>query len=265
MQHTEENISGVVERLHAFDQQGWIEFVDSIINNTVSCHDWQPLLSGCGSKDAVIPSLELKKVYQILVKHKFERLLLFEVALEYHYHFKKTKDNADALQTIIDTCASIKLAKVLNIFIEDYLKEELKEFKSSTGWNLHELLGRAIGVMERLTIEAGFYRRYKHVPSDPPGVNIIEVLGITYDTEGDGDLNSRAKVLYRPMDKEMKVFKEARRTEFKSYAVFTSTVEWEGQMVPRYQKIEDPSLITVLEKIRFDLYAHALVPKGFTL
>jgi hypothetical protein len=103
------------------------------------------------------------------------------------------------------------------------------------------------------TIEPGFYRRYKRKEDDLLGVHIIEVLGINYNTDIEG-FEASAQVLFRPLDRAMPVYQAGKATETKSYQTFIGTIEWNGNIIPRYEKITDPELTAKLETLRDEMY-----------
>lgn len=105
--------------------------------------------------------------------------------------------------------------------------------------------------METNYPEPGFYKKYDWSAKDPMGVGIIEVLGVTYDTDNKG---TPPKVLYRPLDPNMLVYKEGRATEFKLLESFLETREHAGKTVPRFEKITDQIHIAGLVNTRDEMY-----------
>ena len=101
-------------------------------------------------------------------------------------------------------------------------------------------------------IVPGFYRHFKWRPGFPPGRFCYEVLGVSRDTEGNGDESERA-VIYRPLyvpgDTVVPTNLFRRGVDN-----FLSVVEESGHNVRRFELITDPQEIEILRSIRDRMY-----------
>lgn len=103
-----------------------------------------------------------------------------------------------------------------------------------------------------MEIEKGFYYHYKHDPKGSVNNYAYEVMGIGHHTEIDG-LPESAMVMYRPLY-EASVYKAGKHWDLRPVSMFIESVDKNGVVVPRFQKIADSDIIHILEKIRDDMY-----------
>lgn len=95
--------------------------------------------------------------------------------------------------------------------------------------------------------EKGFYQHYKHDPEKDNRNYIYEVVGVGLHTE-----NRDYVVIYRPLYKNR--FLEGADFCVRPYEMFLEGVMRDGVEVPRFKKINDPEIISALEKIRDEMY-----------
>lgn len=96
--------------------------------------------------------------------------------------------------------------------------------------------------------ENGFYIHYKHNPKNGVHDHMYEVVGIARNTE-----EKTYSVLYRPLY-ENDWFAPA-SYQARPLDMFLETVEVNGTIKPRFEKVTDKNLISELEDARRNLYA----------
>ncbi len=95
--------------------------------------------------------------------------------------------------------------------------------------------------------EKGFYVHYKHDPSGEADNYTYEVVGIGRNTE-----DKSYTVLYRPLYES--TFMPPADLQSRPLEMFFENVEKDGQTLPRFQKITDPTQITHLTEVRNKMY-----------
>src|SRR3989344_3214931 len=94
--------------------------------------------------------------------------------------------------------------------------------------------------------ELGFYYHYKHDPNGSVNNYAYEVIGVGAHTEEDG----RFFVVYRPLDSQSPVYQAGKLFDLRPLDMFMGEVEVEGQMVPRFRRVEDARFIRYLTKLK---------------
>ena len=109
--------------------------------------------------------------------------------------------------------------------------------------------------LEIFDLEPGFYRHVKHDPSLGICHHTYEFLNIAHHTEVDG-LDESALVIYQPLYDWAPVYKKGKHWDARPQVMFLSDREDEQshQMVKRFTRISDPTLIAELVKIRNTMY-----------
>jgi hypothetical protein len=99
----------------------------------------------------------------------------------------------------------------------------------------------------------GFYYHYKHDPAGPVNNYAYEVMGVGHHTEDDCRPEDAFMVVYRPLY-EAYVYKLGKMFDVRPLSMFTEEVEKEGKRLPRFSRIEDPSVVSELTRIRDGMY-----------
>ncbi|MEK7538356.1 MAG: DUF1653 domain-containing protein [Patescibacteria group bacterium] len=93
----------------------------------------------------------------------------------------------------------------------------------------------------------GFYYHYKHNQAGEINNYAYEVIGLGLHTE-----ERNYTVLYRPLYKN--TFLAPANYCARPYDMFIGTVEKDGKIIPRFQKILDPDIIGKLRIIKEGMY-----------
>ncbi len=101
--------------------------------------------------------------------------------------------------------------------------------------------------------EKTFYYHYKHDTNGSFNYYAYEVMGVGHHTEIE-DLDESAMVMYRPIYKEARVYKEGKHWDLRPLPMFMEYVTKDGKTFPRFQKITDPKIIAELIKVRDEMY-----------
>lgn len=123
--------------------------------------------------------------------------------------------------------------------------------------------------------EPGFYYHYKHDPAGPINNYAYEVIGNGFHTEDDCRPIDHNLVVYRPIY-ESTVFKAGKFYDIRPLSMFMESVaapirqtdqdptqqsadsssanDFMPKLLPRFTKIDDPSIISKLEEIRSNMY-----------
>lgn len=96
--------------------------------------------------------------------------------------------------------------------------------------------------------ENGFYYHYKHDQAGDVNNYAYEVIGLGLHTE-----EGNYTVLYRPLYKND--FLAPANYYARPYDMFMQTVVKDGKIIQRFQKIEDPALISKLKSIKDKMYS----------
>jgi len=111
-------------------------------------------------------------------------------------------------------------------------------------------------------IQKGFYYHYKRSAHDALNYAAYEVMGTAFNTESGGNVHSDDPndfvadevVVYRPLFTEALTYQAGRDFWIRPVKMFLEKVLVGGEEVERFQKINDPELVTKLEKLRDDMY-----------
>ncbi len=95
--------------------------------------------------------------------------------------------------------------------------------------------------------EKGFYRHYKHDPNGPFNNYSYEVVGIGRNTE-----EKTLTVLYRPLYESS--WMPPADLQSRPLEMFMGAVEKDGEVIPRFSKIEDPEIVSKLLEIKLRMY-----------
>lgn len=97
------------------------------------------------------------------------------------------------------------------------------------------------------TPEKGFYYHHKHDPSISLNHHAYEVLGVSWHTEDD-----TYSVVYRPLYENTFLI----GADFcnRPLEMFLEKIEKEGKRTSRFSKVTDEETITLLSKIRDEMY-----------
>lgn len=111
--------------------------------------------------------------------------------------------------------------------------------------------------------EPGFYYHYKHDPEGEINNYAYEVLGVGFHTEEDAHPGEEHFLVYRPLY-EAAVFIASQQLgvpcfDARPLTMWMSDAEDKGHIVPRFQLIVDPVVVTELEKIRTRMYGLDIV------
>jgi len=98
--------------------------------------------------------------------------------------------------------------------------------------------------------EKGFYYHYKHDPKKGVQDCAYEVLGVGYHTEDNCRLEDVHMVVYRSLYKEP----DGGKIYLRPLEMFMENVTKEGRTFPRFNKITDLKIVTLLEKVRDGMY-----------
>lgn len=101
--------------------------------------------------------------------------------------------------------------------------------------------------------ENGFYYHYKHDPSKAFNDYAYEVVGVGVHTEDDCRLEDANMVVYRPLY-ESSVFTAGKLFDLRPLEMWMGTVEKNGKVFPRFEKITDSKIISELAAIRQMMY-----------
>lgn len=96
--------------------------------------------------------------------------------------------------------------------------------------------------------EKGFYYHYKHDPNGSFENYSYEVVGVGRHTEE----HDSYFVAYRPLYKND--YFNNFEYSLRPLEMFMETIEKDGKIIPRFQKIHDPELITKLEQLKKEFY-----------
>ena len=112
--------------------------------------------------------------------------------------------------------------------------------------------------MPKQVPEVGFYYHYKHDPAGLVGDYAYEVLGVGFHTEDDARPGEEHFVVYRPLY-ESSVYKASKELgvpcfDNRPLEMWMGTVEKDGEIFSRFQKITDIETIKQLELIRDRMY-----------
>jgi len=99
----------------------------------------------------------------------------------------------------------------------------------------------------------GFYYHYKHDPSGPVNNYAYEVVGVGYHTEDNCRPEDANMVIYRPLY-ESSVYKAGKFFDLRPLGMFMESVTKDGVVRPRFQKIEDTTVIAQLKAIKDKMY-----------
>lgn len=103
--------------------------------------------------------------------------------------------------------------------------------------------------------ESGFYYHYKHKPNGEVNHYAYEVLGAGCHTEDDCRPADAHMVVYRPLYESAKVYKAGKLFDLRPLSMFMETVDKDGAVKPRFQKITSPDVITQLQQIKEKMYS----------
>jgi hypothetical protein len=106
--------------------------------------------------------------------------------------------------------------------------------------------------------EPGFYYHYKHDSDGPINKYAYEVLGVGFHTE-EARPGEEHFVIYRPLYEEAPVYRASKELgvpcfDSRPLEMWMGEVMKDDTTFPGYQKIIDPSVIAVLERIRAEMY-----------
>lgn len=112
--------------------------------------------------------------------------------------------------------------------------------------------------MPKRVPEVGFYYHYKHDPEKGFQDHAYEVIGVGFHTEDDVRPGEEHFLIYRPLY-EQNVYKASKELGIPCFdnrplEMWMEDVEKDGKVFPRFQKITDPELISMLEKVRAEMY-----------
>ncbi len=112
--------------------------------------------------------------------------------------------------------------------------------------------------MPKQVPEVGFYYHYKHDPAGPVNNYAYEVIGVIFHTEDHPRPGEEHFVSYIPLY-ESSVYKASKELgvpcfDGRPLEMWMGEVEKDGQTIPRFQKITDPSVILELSRIREEMY-----------
>ncbi len=115
--------------------------------------------------------------------------------------------------------------------------------------------------------EKGFYYHVKHDSAKGITDAAYELVGAAWNTEAvnfhsdnPADFIATEVAVYRPLFSESMAYKNGQRFWIRPYIMFMELVEKDGQMVPRFQKITDPTVIAELVAIRDRMYSDSNFP-----
>lgn len=101
--------------------------------------------------------------------------------------------------------------------------------------------------------ERGFYYHYKHDPAKGAFDYAYEVVNIAHHTEID-DFDAARMVVYRPLYESAKVYQAGGHYDARPLDMFMEDVTKEGRTFPRFSRITDPKIVSVLEKKKGEMY-----------
>lgn len=101
--------------------------------------------------------------------------------------------------------------------------------------------------------EPGFYYHYKHDPAKGINDYAYYVYGVGHHTEDDCRPQDANMLVYRPIYKAF-VYENGKLFDLRPLEMFYQQQEWQGKMVPRFTKIEDPIVIVQLQAIKKQMY-----------
>lgn len=112
--------------------------------------------------------------------------------------------------------------------------------------------------MPKKVPEVGFYYHYKHNPAGAVNNHAYEVLGVGFHTEDDCRPGEEHFVIYLPLY-EASVYKAGvelgvRGFDARPLEMWMGEVEKGGEMIPRFRKITNPTVIAELEQVRDRMY-----------
>lgn len=112
--------------------------------------------------------------------------------------------------------------------------------------------------MPKQVPEMGFYYNHNHDPNGPVNNHAYEVVAINFHTEEDCRPGEEHFVSYRPLY-ESSVYKASKALgvpcfDGRPLEMWLGKVTKGVAIIPRYQKITDPAIISQLEKIRDEMY-----------
>lgn len=110
-------------------------------------------------------------------------------------------------------------------------------------------------LLENLQIpQQGFYYHYKHSIVGKFNNYAYEVVGTGCHTEMDHEDPSSLFVVYRPLYKEAFVYKNGKMFDIRPLSMFTESVMVNGLIQPRFRKIDDTMIISMLTMVRDEMY-----------
>lgn len=112
--------------------------------------------------------------------------------------------------------------------------------------------------MPKSVPKPGFYYHYKHDPDGPVNNYAYEVVGVGFHTESDARPGEKHFLIYRPLY-EASVYEASQKFgvpcfDARPLEMWMGDVEKDGKISPRFQKIDDPLIISELERIRDGMY-----------
>jgi hypothetical protein len=99
--------------------------------------------------------------------------------------------------------------------------------------------------------ELGFYYHYKHDPTKGIEYMAYEFLGVGHHTERDPE---EWELVYRPLYQEAPVYRAGKFWDVRPLHMIFEPATKDGQSVPRFRKITEPSIIAHLTEIRKQMY-----------
>ena len=101
--------------------------------------------------------------------------------------------------------------------------------------------------------EAGYYYHYKHKSDGAVNNYAYYIYGVGRHTEDDCRPEDRFMQVYRPLY-EAFVYKNGKMFDLRPLQMFYEPATVNGESVPRFVKITDPSMIAELKTIRATMY-----------
>lgn len=101
---------------------------------------------------------------------------------------------------------------------------------------------------------AGYYYHYKHDPSGPVNNYAYYVFGAGHHTEEDCRPQDAFMQVYLPLYEDAYVYKLGKMFDLRPLGMAVEDVEVSGKRIPRFARIEDPSVIDELRAIRSRMY-----------
>jgi hypothetical protein len=108
--------------------------------------------------------------------------------------------------------------------------------------------------------QPGFYYHYKHDPAGPVNNYAYEVLGVIFHTE-EARPGEEHFVVYRPLYESASVYRAYLALncavpcfDGRPLVMWMGTVERDGATIQRFQRVENPTVIGMLQQFRAHLY-----------